>query len=157
MWEGAYGKSFTIVAGDNVGDDGYITGGTTIATVIDQPLSDFPHTQTIRLDGDKKYRYVEFGGTITNAAEPTANDGFSNGDGTLTFVVGNIYAFKNTGSSTALDNVNASSVVTKVVYYNAAGMQASTPFSGFNIVASTHADSSTTVAKVPPRREVGTL
>lgn len=63
VWEGAYGKSFTIVAGDNVGDDGYITGGVTIATVTDQSLSAFPHTQTLRLDGDKKYRYVEFVGT----------------------------------------------------------------------------------------------
>ncbi len=98
---------------------------------------------------DMKTLYqIKYVSTITNAAEPTANDGFSNGDGTLTFVVGNIYAFKNTGSSTALADVNASSVVTKVVYYNAAGMQASTPFNGFNIVVSTHADGTKTVAKV---------
>ena len=68
-------------------------------------------------------------------------------DGTLTFVVGNIYAFKKPGEPTAVADVNVSNAVTSVVYYNAAGQQASTPFHGFNIVVSSRADGTKTVSK----------
>lgn len=62
VWEGAYASSFTIEAGNTVGDDGYLTDGKTIATVDGQTLSGFPYTQTISVDATNA-RYIEFKGT----------------------------------------------------------------------------------------------
>ena len=60
-WEGAYGKTFTIEAGDNVGGDGYLTGGTTIASVTGQTLADFPYKQVIPVSSTTA-RYIKFKG-----------------------------------------------------------------------------------------------
>lgn len=58
VWEGAYGKTFTIEAGDNVDGQGWLTGGTTIASVTGQT---FPNTQTIYVDNTTA-RYIKFNG-----------------------------------------------------------------------------------------------
>lgn len=62
VWEGAYASSFTIEAGNTVGADGYLTDGTTIATVDGQTISGFPYTQTLPV-ASTKARYIEFKGT----------------------------------------------------------------------------------------------
>lgn len=58
VWEAAYGKTFTIEAGDNVDGEGWLTGGTTIASVTGQT---FPNTQTIYVDNTTA-RYIKFNG-----------------------------------------------------------------------------------------------
>lgn len=61
-WEGAYGKTFTIEAGDNVDGDGYLTGGTTIASVTGQTLTgSFPYEQVIPVNSTTA-RYIKFNG-----------------------------------------------------------------------------------------------
>lgn len=60
-WEAAYGKTFTIEAGDNVGGDGYLTGGTTIASVTGQTLAGFPYKQVIPVSSTTA-RYIKFNG-----------------------------------------------------------------------------------------------
>lgn len=63
VWEGAYASSFTIEAGNTVGTDGYLTDGTTIATVDGQTISGaFPYTQTLSVEPTNA-RYIEFKGT----------------------------------------------------------------------------------------------
>lgn len=62
VWEGAYGKTFTIEAGNNVDADGYLTGGTTIVNVEGQALAGFPYTQTLNLTEAVTARYVKFNG-----------------------------------------------------------------------------------------------
>lgn len=63
LWEGAYGKTFAIEAGNTVDGDGYLTDGTVIATVVDQVISgSFPATQVLYVD-NCNYRYVQFHGT----------------------------------------------------------------------------------------------
>ncbi len=89
---------------------------------------------------------IKYVSTIANAAAETASDGFTNGDGTLALVVGNIYAFRS--AATAVDNVNAAKTVAGVTYYNVAGMQSATPFSGLNIVVSTYTDGTRSVRKI---------
>ena len=42
LWEGAYGKTFTIEVGNEVDADGYLIGGTQVVSVTDQVLSGFP-------------------------------------------------------------------------------------------------------------------
>ena len=60
-WEGAYGKTFTIEAGDNVDGD-YLTGGTTIASVTGQTLTgSFPNKQVIPVNSTTA-RYIKFNG-----------------------------------------------------------------------------------------------
>ena len=61
-WEGAYGKSFTIIGGNDLGDDGFIANGTTLVTVSGQVLQGFPYVQNFEFD-PATYRYVEFYGT----------------------------------------------------------------------------------------------
>lgn len=61
-WEGAYGKSFTIIAGNDLGDDGYISNGTTLVTIEGQTLQGFPFVQNFEFEA-ATYRYVEFYGT----------------------------------------------------------------------------------------------
>ncbi|MBO5540698.1 MAG: discoidin domain-containing protein [Muribaculaceae bacterium] len=61
-WEGAYGKTFDIVASNTVGEDGYITDGTVLASVEEQTLSEFPYVQTLTLPQTANYRYVQFHG-----------------------------------------------------------------------------------------------
>lgn len=60
-WEAAYGKTFTIEAGDNVDGDGYLTGGTTIASVTGQTLAGFPYKQVIPVSSTTA-RYIKFNG-----------------------------------------------------------------------------------------------
>lgn len=62
VWEGAYGKTFTIEAGNEVDADGYLTGGTTIVNVEGQALAGFPYTQTLNLTEAVTARYVKFNG-----------------------------------------------------------------------------------------------
>ena len=57
LWEGAYGKSFTI---------DYSTDSTTwtnFATIADQTLSGFPYLQTLTVDNPVTAQYVRFEGT----------------------------------------------------------------------------------------------
>jgi hypothetical protein len=61
VWEAAYGKTFTIEAGDNVDGEGWLTGGTTIASVTGQTLAGFPNTQTIYV-GNTTAKYLKFNG-----------------------------------------------------------------------------------------------
>ena len=62
-WEGAYGKTFTIEAGNDVdGETGYLTGGTTIASVTGQTLTgSFPYEQVIPVNSTTA-RYIKFNG-----------------------------------------------------------------------------------------------
>lgn len=85
QWEGAYGKSFTIVAGNDLGDDGFIADGTTLVTVAGQELQGFPYTQTFEFT-PATYRYVEFYGTErgTNYGYSFYELGVYNIDGGLT-------------------------------------------------------------------------
>ena len=62
VWEGAYGKTFTIEAGNDVDGDGYLTGGTEIVNIADQTLSGFPHTQVLSFTSTTA-RYIKFNGT----------------------------------------------------------------------------------------------
>ncbi len=61
-WEGAYAKTFTVVAGNELGDDGFIVNGNTLASVSGQSLSGFPYVQNFDFD-PVNYRYVQFNGT----------------------------------------------------------------------------------------------
>lgn len=61
LWEGAYGKTFTIEAGNTVGSDGYLTDGTQVVAVTDQTLADFPCQQTFKFT-DTNARYIKFNG-----------------------------------------------------------------------------------------------
>lgn len=60
IWEGAYAKSFTIVAGNTVGDDGYLTDGETVCTVSGETLAGFPLTKIYNFTKTVNARYVEF-------------------------------------------------------------------------------------------------
>jgi hypothetical protein len=62
VWEGAYAKTFTIEAGNDLGADGFLTGGTKVASVTDQTLSGFPYTQTLTLPNTTNARYIKFNG-----------------------------------------------------------------------------------------------
>ena len=62
VWEGAYGKTFTIEAGNDVDGDGYLTDGTKIVNIADQTLSGFPHTQVLSFTSTTA-RYIKFNGT----------------------------------------------------------------------------------------------
>ena len=67
LWEGAYGKSFTI---------DYSTDSTTwtnFATITDQTLSGFPYLQTLTVDNPVTAQYVRFVGT----ARGDTNYGYS--------------------------------------------------------------------------------
>lgn len=61
LWEGAYGKTFTIEVGNEVDADGYLIGGTQVVSVTDQVLSGFPYKQNISFDAQTA-RYVKFNG-----------------------------------------------------------------------------------------------
>lgn len=61
LWEGAYGKTFTIEAGNEVDGDGYLTGGTQIIAITDQSLAGFPYKQTLKFDNTTA-RYIKFNG-----------------------------------------------------------------------------------------------
>ena len=63
LWEGAYSSTFEIIAGDEVGDDGYVVNGTTIYAVENQSLAGFPYSQVIELPNAVEARYVMFKGT----------------------------------------------------------------------------------------------
>ena len=60
-WEGAYGKSFQILVGDNVDADGWLTDGEVVAEISNQSLAGFPYKQVISFD-DVTNRYVQFHG-----------------------------------------------------------------------------------------------
>ena len=57
VWEGAYTKTYTIEAGDNVDGDGWLTGGTVIASGVNNAM---PNTQTIKLDAPVTARYIKY-------------------------------------------------------------------------------------------------
>ncbi len=61
LWEGAYGKSFQILAGDNVDADGWLTDGEVVAEVTGQVLAGFPYKQVLSFDA-VTHRYVQFHG-----------------------------------------------------------------------------------------------
>ena len=61
LWEGAYGKTFQILAGDNVDADGWLTDGEVVAEVTDQVLAGFPYKQVLSFDA-VTHRYVQFHG-----------------------------------------------------------------------------------------------
>ena len=63
VWEGAYGKTFVIKAGNTVGEDGYLTDASEIVVVEGQELAGFPYTQTFNLNTPVTARYVQFYGT----------------------------------------------------------------------------------------------
>ena len=60
-WETAYGKTFTIEAGDNVDGDGYLTGGTTIASITGQAGITNKDKQVIPVSSTTA-RYIKFNG-----------------------------------------------------------------------------------------------
>ena len=60
-WETAYGKTFTIEAGDNVDGDGYLTGGTTIASITGQTGITNKDKQVIPVSSTTA-RYIKFNG-----------------------------------------------------------------------------------------------
>ena len=60
-WETAYGKTFTIEAGDNVDGDGYLTGGTTIASITGQTGITNKYKQVIPVSSTTA-RYIKFNG-----------------------------------------------------------------------------------------------
>ncbi|MCR5077170.1 MAG: discoidin domain-containing protein [Prevotella sp.] len=62
VWEGAYGKSFTIKTGNEIDAEGNLINGEVVKTVTDQTLSGFPNTQTLKLDKAVNARYVRFDG-----------------------------------------------------------------------------------------------
>ena len=68
LWEGAYSSTFQIIAGNEVGDDGYVVNGTTIFSIENQALSGFPYAQVIELPEAVSYRYVMFNGTARGTA-----------------------------------------------------------------------------------------
>ena len=59
-WEGAYGKTFDILGGNTVGEDGYITDGVVLTSVVGQTLNAFPYVQSLTLAETANYRYVQF-------------------------------------------------------------------------------------------------
>ena len=61
-WEGAYGKTFEILGGNTVGDDGFITDGVVLTSIEGQTLSGFPYVQRLTLPQTANYRYVQFKG-----------------------------------------------------------------------------------------------
>ena len=61
-WEGAYGKTFEILGGNTVGDDGFITDGVVLTSIEGQILSGFPYVQRLTLPINANYRYVQFKG-----------------------------------------------------------------------------------------------
>ncbi len=61
-WEGAYGKTFEILGGNSVGDDGFITDGVVLTSIEGQTLSGFPYVQRLTLPQTANYRYVQFKG-----------------------------------------------------------------------------------------------
>ncbi len=56
--------------------------------------------------------------------------------------------FTTEGTITAVTDIKAESEAVETIYYNAQGMQSSTPFRGINIVVTTHADGSKSTSKV---------
>ena len=62
-WEGAYGKTFSILGGNTVGEDGFITDGVVLTSVEGQTLNAFPYVQSLTLPETANYRYVQFLGT----------------------------------------------------------------------------------------------
>jgi len=60
-WETAFGKTFTIEAGDNVDGDGYLTGGTTIASITGQTGITNKYEQVIPVNSTTA-RYIKFNG-----------------------------------------------------------------------------------------------
>ena len=62
LWEGAYAKTFTIEAGNDIDADGYLTGGTVIVSKSDVDLAG-QMKQTYTLDAPVTARYVKFTGT----------------------------------------------------------------------------------------------
>ena len=62
-WEGAYGKTFSILGGNTVGEDGFITDGVVLTSVEGQTLNAFPYVQSLTLPETVNYRYVQFLGT----------------------------------------------------------------------------------------------
>ena len=63
VWEGAYAKTFQVLGGNTVGEDGFITDGVVLASFTGQTLKNFPYYQVIYLDEAVSYRYVQFLGT----------------------------------------------------------------------------------------------
>lgn len=63
LWEGAYGKTFEIIAGNEVGEDGFVVNGTTVYSIENQSLSgSFPYQQVVHLSETANARYVMFKG-----------------------------------------------------------------------------------------------
>lgn len=63
LWEGAWTKEFTIVAGNTVGEDGYLTDGETVATVDQTLAGPFPEKEIYNFTKTVNARYVEFKAT----------------------------------------------------------------------------------------------
>lgn len=61
-WETAFGSTFTIEAGDNVDQNGYLTGGTTIASITGQTGITNKYKQVIPVNSTTA-RYIKFTGT----------------------------------------------------------------------------------------------
>ena len=109
LWEGAYAKSFTIEAGNTLGDDGYLTGGTALVSVADQSLSGFPYMQNFSF-AETTARYILFRGTArgTNYGYSFWEFGVYNLDKSLTLSSLNIAAASNqttVGSTIAISAV----------------------------------------------------
>ena len=60
-WETAFGSTFTIEAGDNVDQNGYLTGGTTIASITGQTGITNKYEQVIPVNSTTA-RYIKFNG-----------------------------------------------------------------------------------------------
>lgn len=61
VWEGAYGKTFDILVGDEVDADGYLTDGEAVVSIEGQTLTGFPNYQVFEFTAVTK-RYVQFNG-----------------------------------------------------------------------------------------------
>ncbi len=140
--------------------------------IYDQAFGLCPNLKTISLGQNVTFEGSD-SGLFTNCpvlhdvysyiAEPSAIGNifpFSNEDLTLYVPAGTKEVYENTagwsnfpnivemGSTTAVKDVETTSAVTSVKYVNVAGMVSDKPFSGMNIVVSTHADGTTTTQKI---------
>lgn len=68
LWEGAWTKAFTLVAGNTIGDDGYLTDGQTVCTVEQTLSGPFPVERTYWFDEAVNARYIQLRATQRGSA-----------------------------------------------------------------------------------------
>lgn len=68
LWEGAWTRNFTLVAGNTLGADGYLTDGQTVCTVEQTLNGPFPVERTYWFDETVNARYVQLKATKRGSA-----------------------------------------------------------------------------------------